>query len=114
MDGKYLYYTTGRSIERLGPLESQSPVQASLLTLPSILAQLALHDDSLYYIAVDEAAHSAVMRQLNLPTGRVSDVVRIPRQPHMGLSVSPDGSSIVYSQLDQHGSDLVLVENFQN
>jgi hypothetical protein len=31
----------------------------------------------------------------------------------VGLTISPDRRSILYSQFDQPGSDLMLVENFR-
>jgi hypothetical protein len=31
----------------------------------------------------------------------------------MGMSVSPDGRWLLYSQIDDYSSDLVVVENFR-
>ncbi len=33
--------------------------------------------------------------------------------PFGALTVSPDGQRLLYSQIDQSGSDLMLVENFR-
>ena len=33
--------------------------------------------------------------------------------PFLGLSVSRDGRWLLYSQVDLHGADLMLVENFR-
>jgi hypothetical protein len=49
---------------------------------------------------------------LSFTTGKVKTVAPIPRTPREGLSVSPDGRFLLFSQLDDAGIDLMLVENF--
>jgi len=43
----------------------------------------------------------------------VTTIALIQRSLEFGLSVSPDERFILYTQVDQSGSDLLLVENFQ-
>jgi hypothetical protein len=46
----------------------------------------------------------------------VTQITAIERNPIARgprLAVSPDGRWILYDQLDQSGSDIMLVENFQ-
>ena len=52
---------------------------------------------------------------LDPSTGRESVVAALPVgvQPFAGLTVSPDGRTLLYDRWDQLGSDLMLVENFQ-
>ena len=40
-------------------------------------------------------------------------ILRIERRLFGKLAVSPDGRTILYSQWDEVGSDLMLVENFR-
>ena len=52
---------------------------------------------------------------LDPATGRESVVATLPVgvRPFVGLTVSPDGRTLLYDRWDQSGSDLMLVENFQ-
>ena len=52
---------------------------------------------------------------LDPSTGRESVVAALPVgvPPWVGLTVSPDGRTLLYDRYDQSGSDLMLVENFQ-
>jgi serine/threonine protein kinase len=50
---------------------------------------------------------------LSFATAKVKTVAPISGPPGEGLSVSPDGRFILYTQKDEAGSDLMLVENFR-
>ena len=50
---------------------------------------------------------------MNFADHVVRDLAFINAPVGDGLTVSPDESSIVYSQVDHSGSDLFLVENFK-
>ncbi|MEW5978631.1 MAG: hypothetical protein AB1898_22770 [Acidobacteriota bacterium] len=43
----------------------------------------------------------------------IQTIASIENPVRNGLSVSPDGRSIIYPKLDVAGSDLMLVENFR-
>jgi len=38
--------------------------------------------------------------------------VKVPKPLDLGLTVSPDGRTLLYSQVDYTGSNLMLVEDF--
>ena len=64
----------------------------------------------------DDRDQAYSIRFLNLTDGRVELVARLPRntvQTEFGLGVSPDGQSILYSQVDDISSDLMLIEGFE-
>jgi len=46
-------------------------------------------------------------------TGKARKVMTVERGINMRIAVSPDGNTILYTQLDEAASDLMLVENFK-
>jgi hypothetical protein len=50
---------------------------------------------------------------LRFATGKVTTIATIKRRAEWGLSVSPDERYVLYTQNDQIGSDLMLIENFR-
>ena len=72
----------------------------------------ALVDDGIYFIPDPNADGKYSVQFLSFATVKVKTVAPISRSHCEGLSVSPDGRSILFSQLDEASSDLMLVENF--
>jgi serine/threonine protein kinase len=72
----------------------------------------ALVDQGLWFINWTNPGDAA-LQFLEFATGKVTKVAPISRPPAAGLAVSPDRRTILYTQLDQRGSELMLVENFR-
>ena len=53
------------------------------------------------------------IRFLRFATGEIRKVFSVPKPVFVGFSVSRDGRSILYTQIDRHGADLMLVEGFR-
>ena len=68
----------------------------------------AVADKGIYFIPGDEAA----VRLLDFNTRAIRTVATLER-PWGDLGVSPDGRTILYSQINRQDSDLMLVENFR-
>jgi hypothetical protein len=67
---------------------------------------------------ISRARCTRVMQFYNFRNRRSTIVHEFPQGTNLNgggtsMSVSPDGRWILYTQLDQVGSNLVLVENFQ-
>jgi hypothetical protein len=69
--------------------------------------------EGIYFIPKQDAAGSDSIQFFNFATKRISPISTIESAMFANLSASPDGRWILYSQTDQLGSDLMLVENFR-
>jgi hypothetical protein len=72
----------------------------------------SLVNDGIYFIPESGVDGKSSIQFLSFATGKVKTVSPVPGSPSEGLSVSPDGRSLLFSQSDEFDSDLMLVENF--
>jgi len=113
-DGKSIYYGKGdpktiyRGLWEIWKMPvsggEESQVHPSLTVFDFSLA-----NDGIYFTLLPGASS---IQFLNFATSKVKTVAQISRPPQ-GLSASPDGRSILFSQNDEFGIDLMLIENFR-
>jgi Tol biopolymer transport system component/DNA-binding winged helix-turn-helix (wHTH) protein len=115
-DGRALYYShirreEGVSIWRVPVQGGDAEQVAGSL---SEQAAFAITPDGIFYSAAPVSRNQHLIRFLSFSTGRSRPVVVTDRPIGMGLSVSSDQRFLVFAQRDQTGSDLMLIENFEN
>jgi len=116
-DGKFVYFNRNGAdasswILLRAPVEGGESRQVigSIMIGPSTYA---LEDDGIYFIPSPDPAEGYSIRFLHLGTGKIQTLAGLGKQPCFGFTVSPDHRWALYTQLDQLGSDLMLVENFR-
>jgi len=112
-DGKWLYYSR---FEQPGiwrvPLAGGNPAQ---VLKNSVGRYWTLSGDYLYFLDLASQPRTTVNR-LDLRTQQTARLAELEKkQPRglSGLSVSPDGKSIIYPQADEETSRIILVENLR-
>jgi Tol biopolymer transport system component len=73
----------------------------------------AVVGDGIYFIPRQDPKFGYSLQFLNTTTGKTQRIASIEKPVGLGLTVSPDRRWILYAQVDQGGSDLMLVENYQ-
>jgi Tol biopolymer transport system component len=113
-DGKSVYYTKGAIFTATGLWRMSMSGGEESQVLPSVHwgRSFSLINDGIYFIPEPGTDRKSSIQFLSFTTGAVKSVAQVSR-PSEGLSVSPDGRFILFSQADEAGSDLMLVENFR-
>jgi hypothetical protein len=68
------------------------------------------------YFATAEQPQQPLIEFFRFATGQVTTVAVLEKElgrAASGLAVSPDGRWLIWSQVDQIGSDILLLENFR-
>ena len=97
------------AVNRKLGLSEEHQVFASL----GLWANFAVVAQGVYFIAGSESAAGSSIQFFNFATEKIRPIAAIEKPVSYGLSISPDGRWILYSQWDQVGNDLMLVENFR-
>jgi Tol biopolymer transport system component len=72
----------------------------------------AVAKQGIYYMTGPGDDGTSALELYSFASGATRTLMRIGR-PEYGLDVSPDGRYLIYAQLDDPASDLMLVENFR-
>jgi Tol biopolymer transport system component/DNA-binding winged helix-turn-helix (wHTH) protein len=114
-DGETLYFVDGWTDATLKRVSVNQPGPASPVEGMPLLKDAALWTvvpGGIYFVPAD-SPHS--IRYFDLSTRRVHRITEVDRDfnsANGGLSVSPDGRWILYSQVDDVNSDIMLVNHF--
>ena len=113
-DGQTLYFAenSGTSftlhMATLNPTGTESRVEG--MPVLSFTANWDIVPGGVYFFPMDDIL---TLNYFDFSTRKVRPIFKIGGgEAFFGLSVSPDGRSILYSQLDDYRSDIMLVENF--
>ena len=111
VDGAFIYYNKDTDPTGLWRIPVGGGAETEVLK-SVITYAFAVVNKGIYF----EQSHrdGISVQYLGLATGKVTTIATIRRPvADLGLSVSPDERYILYTQVDQTGSDLMLVENFR-
>jgi Tol biopolymer transport system component/DNA-binding winged helix-turn-helix (wHTH) protein len=111
-DGRFLYFSKPGTMPSLWRIPLQGGEEARVLE-SVMLAYFAVTQEGIYFCPSPERERRRSIQFLSFATDRASPVLELSGWPDGGLSVSPDGRRLLYAQIDQQGSDLMLVEDFR-
>lgn len=111
-DGSWLYFTRDGS-----PRTALMKMPAAGGPERQVVAEISLRAfapaaHGVYYIQHD-GLRAAAIRYLNEETGAVRQVQPLTKPLWSTLNISPDEQFILWTQADQFGSDLMMIQNFR-
>lgn len=113
-DGKFIYYCRTTCPPGLWRVPADGGTETEILHALDHPANCCVTDQGVYFVPDrDAAAVASSIQFLRFATGKVEVVTAVENDLHYGLTVSPDGRWLLYTQRDQMTCDLMLVENFR-
>ena len=115
-DGKFLYYCRrgpfAESVWRI-PLEGGEETKVLDSVHPGAL--WTVRQEGIYYFRPPDGKGIYALFLYEFTSGKTRKILETERPlTDVGyVAISPDGRTILYSQLDEYGSNLMLVENFK-
>ena len=111
-DGQWVYYTKNYSDSALWKVPRDGGEETQVLESVDWNA-FGIVKEGIYFMPKPDAAGRYSIQFFNSATKKIQSVSTINSAIPANFSVSPDGRWILYTQIDQSGSDLMLVENFR-
>jgi Tol biopolymer transport system component/DNA-binding winged helix-turn-helix (wHTH) protein len=114
LDGKLLYYADGAGDAALMMLAldrpEATPQEIPLMPKMSDQAKWAAVAEGIYF---SPQADPRSVRFFDYATKHTRELFRVDKDLYAGISVSPDGRYVLYSQIDESNADIMLVEHFR-
>jgi Tol biopolymer transport system component len=111
-DGKFVYYEKGNGPPSLWKVAVDGGEETQVIEFVTHRA-FAISNEGIYFVTRPNATGTSSLQFFSFAAGKIKEIAEIMKRVSTGLTVSPDGRWILYSQMDQGGGDLMLVENFQ-
>ncbi len=113
-DGKYVYYSKGGPFPpSVWRVPAEGGEGTKVLDAVHPLARWTVGKEGIYFFTVPDEKRHSDLSIYEFATGKSRKILTIERPLGPFFSVSPDGRTILYTQVDEAGSDLMLVENFR-
>jgi len=109
-DGKTIYYTTPQQPAAIRFAASDGGEEKDAIDVSVGLSSIAMAPDGLYYLSSLSSA-GATLDFFAFGTRASRRLTSIDRPVHHVLSGSPDGRSVVFTQIDREDTDLMMVRS---
>ena len=115
LDGKFLYYAKGATTPGLWRIPTSGGEETEVIGSlePGYWGHWAIVEKGIYYLDTTAKPGIVFFDFATRRTTRLFDLESRPAREAAGLGVSPDGKTILYTQLDALSRDIVLVENYR-
>jgi Tol biopolymer transport system component len=113
-DGRFVYYDKGwPSHCGVWRVPAAGGEEVKVLDSVHCGAGWTVGKQGIYFLTPPDTQGRSDIRLHKFATGQTSKILTIENPTARAIAVSPSGRTILYTQTDQSGSDLMLVENFR-
>jgi Tol biopolymer transport system component len=109
-DGQTVYYIKN---DRVWKVPAGGGAEERVCSEPVDEYNFTVAVKGIYFIPPAGTPFRYSIRFFRFATRKIEVVMRLAKPPALGLAVSRDETWLLYSQFDQEGSDLMLVDNFR-
>ena len=115
-DGKFLYYAKGIDPDSIWKVPVDGGQETQIIESLASSVDFAVVDRGIYFIPAQSSRSnlSSSIQFFSFESGKTIPIATTEKRAAYGLTISPDGRWILYTQHDQSpATELMLVENFR-